>query len=136
MAGINDTDIFLDSNWQISQATGGDALLISDMDCFFQDIRLEAMTQEGELFYDESWGWSLLDFIQVQDDELTRAEIEQRVQLKLSRREEIAAETISAVASFVDDTISIHVTFRLEGDESEYQISIDLDRINLEVIVR
>ncbi|WP_018752681.1 hypothetical protein [Paenibacillus sanguinis] len=136
MAGLNDTDILLDANWQIAQATGGDALLISGMDCFLQDIRLEAMSQEGELFYDESWGWSLLDFLQTQDDELTRAEIAQRVQVKLSRRSEIDPDTIDALARFNEDRISVCVSFRFYGSDTPYQLDIELDRVQVEVIAR
>lgn len=136
MAGLNDTDLLLDEDWQITQATGGDALLITGVDCYFQDIRLEAQTQEGELFYDETWGWSLLDFIHSLDDELTRTEIEQRVQLKLSRREEIDSETIQTVANFRDDTIVIYVSFKFIGDDKEYQLDIELDRVKVEVKIK
>ncbi|MEF2968365.1 DUF2634 domain-containing protein [Paenibacillus sp. M1] len=136
MAGLNDTDLLLNDDWQIAQATGGDALLVSGLDCFFQDIRLEAQTQEGELFYDETWGWSLLDFIQQQDDELTRLEITQRVRLKLARREEIDSETIEATAQFNGDTVSVYVSFRFKGDDKEYQLEIELDRVKVEVIVK
>ena len=113
MAGLYDTDVKLDENWQLTAAANGDVPLPSDMDCLFQDIRLETLSQEGDLFYDESWGWSLIDFIQTQDEELTRLEIEQRVRTKLSRREEIDQETIKTVLSFEDDKVSVKVAFKL-----------------------
>ena len=53
MAGINDTDIRLDDDWQLTQASTGDAPACSGVDCFLQDIRLEAITQPGELFYED-----------------------------------------------------------------------------------
>ncbi|MEF2965676.1 DUF2634 domain-containing protein [Paenibacillus sp. M1] len=133
MAGLNDTDILLNEDWQLAPAANGDALVVFGPDCFFQDIRLEAMTQEGELFYDETWGWSLLDFIQSTDDELTRLEIAQRVQLKLSRREEINSETIAANVQFADDKIGVQVSFKFQGDDLQYQLDIELDRVKVEV---
>ena len=44
MAGINDTDIRLDDDWQLPQASTGDAPACSGVDCFLQDIRLEEIT--------------------------------------------------------------------------------------------
>ncbi|MCY9758863.1 DUF2634 domain-containing protein [Paenibacillus alvei] len=133
MAGLQDTDIRLDRNWQLVAAANGDTLLVSGLDCVFQDIRLEAMTQEGELFYDESWGWSLLDFVQSEDDELTRIEIEQRVKTKLEQRPEIDAETIDTFMDFQGDTITVHVSFSFQNTDRLYQLDVDIDRVKIEV---
>jgi hypothetical protein len=135
MAGLHDTDIKLDNNWQLTAAANGDAPLLSNADCLIQDIRLEALSQEGELFYDEAWGWSLLDFIQTQDEELTRVEIEQRIRTKLSRREEINHETIKTELSFEDDKITAKVTFKLINDSRQYNLDVVLDRVKAEVVM-
>ena len=135
MAGLHDTDIKLDNNWQLTAAANGDAPLLSNADCLIQDIRLEALSQEGELFYDEAWGWSLLDFIQTQDEELTRVEIEQRIRTKLSRREEINHETIKTELSFEDDKITAKVTFKLINDSRQYNLDVVLDRVRAEVVI-
>ena len=87
MTGLHDTDIRLDEDGQLTQAADGDAPLCSGMDCFLQSIILEAQTQKGELFYDEDFGWSLYDFLQSEDDEITRLEITQRVRSGLLKRE-------------------------------------------------
>lgn len=133
MAGLSDTDIRLDSNWQVTAAANGDALLVSGLECFLQDIRIEALTQEGEVFYDETWGWSLLDFIQSQDDELLRLEIEQRVKTKMMRRAEIDPETIQTVVDFQEDVITIHSSFSFVGSDQTAQLDIELDRVKVEV---
>ncbi|MBU5312213.1 hypothetical protein KQI38_09255 [Tissierella carlieri] len=135
MAGLYDSDIKLDENWQLTSAVNGDVPLASDTDCFIQDIRLEALSQEGELFYDELWGWSLMDFIQTQDNELTRLEIEQRIKTKLSRREEIDNETIKTVLSFEDDKVSVKVAFKFINDSRKYNLDILLDRVRVEVVM-
>lgn len=135
MAGLYDADIKLDESWQLTAAANGDVPLASDMDCLFQDIRLEALSQEGELFYDGSWGWSLIDFIQTQDEELTRLEIEQRVRTKLSRREEINNETIKTVLSYEDDKVSVKVAFKFINDSRQYNLDIELDRVRVEVVM-
>lgn len=71
MTGLNDTDIRLNSEWQLTQATDGDAPLCSGLECLYQNIVLEALTQPGDVFYDAEFGWGLYDFIQSEDTELT-----------------------------------------------------------------
>ncbi|EJL44953.1 hypothetical protein PMI08_01923 [Brevibacillus sp. CF112] len=133
MAGLTDTDIRLDDNWQITAAASGDALLVSGLECFLQDIRIEALTQEGEVFYDETWGWSLLDFMQSQDDELLRLEIEQRVRTKLARREEIDPESIQTTIEFLEDVVAIRSSFRFVDSDQTVQLDVELDRVKVEV---
>lgn len=135
MAGLYDSDIKLDKDWQLTSAANGDVPLASDTACLIQDIRLEALSQEGELFYDELWGWSLMDFVQAQDDELTRLEIEQRIKTKLSRREEIDKETIKTVLNFENDKVSVKVAFKFINDSRQYNLQIALDRVRVQVVM-
>lgn len=78
MAGLYDIDIKLDGRWQLTASASGDVPLSYDLDCLFQDIRLEAISQEESFFYDGTYGWSLMDFVQMQDDDLLRLEIAQK----------------------------------------------------------
>lgn len=135
MAGLSDSDIKLDDSWQLTQAATGDAPIASGFDCLMQDIRLEAMTQAGEIFYDTDWGWSLLEFLQSEDDELTVLEIGERIREKLGNREIIDPDTISTDINFLDDVITILVTFSFLGDDKTYRLDISLDRVNVEVVV-
>lgn len=128
-----DTDMRLDESWQVAAAANGDALLISGLECFLQDIRIEALTQEGEVFYDETWGWSLLDFIQSQDDDLLRLEIAQRVRSKLARRTEIDPETIQTTVDLREDVIAIQVSFGFSDSDQSAILDIELDRVSVEV---
>ena len=132
MAGLYDTDIKLSETWQLTQAANGDAPLCSDLDCFVQDIRLEAITQPGELFYDPDWGWGLLEFLQSEDDELTRLEITERVSEKLGRREEITPGSIDVQIRLLDDLLILDVTYEVQG--TKQSITIGLDRVNVEVV--
>lgn len=134
MAGYNDTDIKLTESWQLTQATNGDAPIIADIECLIQDIKLEALTQEGELFYDSDYGWSLLDFIQSDDDDLIRLEIKERVKSKLEKRSEINIESVQTSIQFEEDTLRLKVSFRLSNGGQGYSIDIELSRVNVEVI--
>ena len=70
MTGLNDTDIRLTDAWELTRAADGDAPLCSGLDCLYQNIILEALTQPGDLFYDAAFGWGLYDFIQSEDGDL------------------------------------------------------------------
>lgn len=127
-------DIRLDADWQLTRAANGDAPIAKDNEEFLQSIRLESMTQEGDLFYDPDYGWSLLDFIQREDSDLTRLEIQERIRSKMSRRTEVDATTIRIAATFSDDILSIDIVFKRIDSNMEYGFRIDLDRIRVEVI--
>ena len=112
MTGLHDTDIRLNDSWQLTQAAGGDAPLCSELDCLYQNIILEALTQPGDLFYDEEFGWGLYDFLQSEDSELIRLELAQRVKSKLEKREVIRPGSVSASIAYSGDTFQIHSSFR------------------------
>lgn len=126
-------DIRLDEDWRLTQAATGDAPVVTDMDCILQDIRLESLTQEGELFYDRDYGWSLLDFIQADDSELIRTAIDTRIRKKLSRRDYIDTTSIKTQITFSEETFTVRVTFRFIANEQTYSIITSLDRIRVEV---
>ena len=108
--------------------------MVSGTECLLQDIRLESLTQEGELFYDPDYGWSLLDFLQGEDSKLKRAAIEMRVRQRLSKRTAIDPASIRTVISFLEDALRIQVLFYLQEDKTqEYGLEINLDRIRVEV---
>lgn len=127
------TDVKLDSEWQLTQATNGDAPLVSDLDAFIQDVRLESITQEGELFYDKTYGWSLMDFLQGPDDEFKKLEIEERVKSKLAERQEIDVESISVEVGFEEDVLFIHAYFQFYGSDITQSIAVSLNRVQVEV---
>lgn len=133
MAGYNDKDIKLDADWQLTQATNGDAPIVSGIDCLVQDIKLESLTQEGELFYNLEYGWSLLDFIQRDDDDLTRLEIKDRVRNKLEKRVEIYIESVRTEIEFNEDALGLEVSFRLNSGDA-VKIDVALSRVGVEVI--
>lgn len=133
MTSLNDTDIRLDEAWQLTQATDGDAPLCSGRDCLLQNIALEAVTQPGDVFYAPEFGWGLQEFIQSEDSELTRLEIQQRVRRGLLRREIIVPESIQVDAAFEDDVFRVRCSFRLEEEQDEQTMDIIISAVNVEV---
>lgn len=134
MTGLYDTDIRLDDEWQLTQAADGDAPLCSGLDCLYQNIVLEAITQPGDLFYDPEFGWGLYDFIQSEDSELTSLEITQRARSKLQKREVILPDSIEISIDFNDDVIMLRCSFRF-GEESEARkLNVVIGAVSVEVI--
>lgn len=134
MTGLDDTDIKLTDEWQLTQAADGDAPLCSGLECLYQNIALEAVTQKGDLFYDLDFGWSLYDFIQSEDDELTRLEIAQRARLGLQKREVILSETIETSVDHVDDAFRLYCSFQFAGESEPRQLNVVIDPVNVEVV--
>ncbi len=134
MTGLHDSDIRLDTAWQLTRAADGDAPLCSGLDCLYQNIVLEALTQPGDLFYDLEFGWGLYDFIQSEDSELTRLEITQRIRSKLQKREIILSETINIRIDYRDDTFQVQCSFRFSGEDTACTINAVIDAVSVEVL--
>lgn len=133
MTGLNDTDIRLSDDWQLTRATDGDAPLCSGLDCLYQNIVLEALTQPGDLFYDLTFGWGMYDFIQSEDDDLTRLEIAQRARVGLEKREVIAPESIQVNVGYEDDAFVLYCSFQFEEEETARDLSIIISAVGVEV---
>ena len=126
MTGLNDTDIRLNSEWQLTQATDGDAPLCSGLECLYQNIVLEALTQPGDVFYDAEFGWGLYDFIQSEDTE--------RVRLKLQKREVILPESIEISIAFEDDAVVLHCSFRFAEEDERRELDVIIGAVSVEVV--
>ena len=134
MTGLTDTDIRLNDTWQLTQAADGDAPLCSKLDCLYQNIVLEAITQPGDVFYDPEFGWGLYDFIGTEDGELARLEIVQRARIGLQKREVILPESISISVEFADDTIRLQCSFRFDGEYESRRLNIVIGAVSVEVV--
>ena len=121
MTGLNDTDIRLNSEWQLTQATDGDAPLCSGLECLYQNIVLEALTQPGDVFYDAEFGWGLYDFIQSEDTELTRLEITH-------------PESIEISIAFEDDAVVLHCSFRFAEEDERRELDVIIGAVSVEVV--
>lgn len=108
-----------------------DCIIVTGLQALLQAIKIEALTMEGDLWYDPTYGWGLQDFIQRNIDEMLKLEIYQRVKDKLSNREEIDQDTITVQVTEGNDFVIIHIQFTALDEE----VSLDLllDRVRIEV---
>lgn len=127
-------DIGIGAGFQLTPHSSGDAMIVDGLACLLQDIRLEAVTQEGDLFYDPEYGWSLQEFCHCVADELTLLAIGQRVSAKLARRQELDVSRITASAITQDDSILVQAAFALRGSSKTYTMDLAIGRVQIEVI--
>ena len=125
-------DMKLNNTWQLTPVADGDVPLTDSEGGLLQTIRTESITQEGELFYDTDFGWSLLDFIHAQESDLVKIEIESRIKKKLSKYDEILFNTVIIQQVWRNDTLSITVSFKLTNG-TEHKIETSLNRIEVKV---
>lgn len=127
------TDIKLDDNWQLTSSAGGDAPITSEEEGMLQTIRTESITQEGELFYDEEFGWSLLDYIHAQESDLVKIEIESRIKKKLTKYDEIIKDTVKIAQTWGNDALNITVRFQF-NNKTEHELTVSLNRIEVNIV--
>lgn len=134
MTGLSDTDIRLSDTWQLTQAADGDAPLCSRLDCLYQNIALEAVTQPGDVFYDLEFGWGMYDFIQSEDSDLTRLEITERVKNKLRKREVIIPESIQVTIDFQEDKYLLYCSFTFDEEDEPRSLNVIIGAVTVEVM--
>lgn len=129
---IEDEDIKLDENGQPVFADG-DFDTVSGDACWYQDLRNESLTEEGELFYedeedDEAYGFGMQDFIQSEDDDedFLKTEIEQRIRAKLGKRRYIDGASVQInILSAGRNSITANISFKRLDDDTIYSLDAD-----------
>lgn len=138
IAGEHDADIRMDESGQPILDQRGDAGIVSEDNCWLQDLKNEALTEEGELFYEDEegrdrYGWGLLDFFQAEMDDFTLLEIEQRIRSKMTKRGYIDAASIKVKVDFDGHLYHVRISFRKNDSSQEYNMGIRSDGV--EVVV-
>lgn len=133
---ITETDLMMDDQGQPVISAAGESQMVSGIDCFLQDVRNEAVTTEGECFWDADYGWSMLDFLHQEQDELLQIRISNRVKQKLSRRSEINQQSISVAVTFLNnDVTEVKVAFKIKNSDVSYEINLNVDGVETEVVL-
>ena len=133
---ITDTDLMMDDQGQPVISAAGESQMVSGIDCFLQDVRNEAVTTEGECFWDVDYGWSMLDFLHQEQDELLQIRISNRVKQKLSSRSEINQQSISVAVTFLNnDVTEVKVAFKIKNSDVSYEIDLNVDGVETEVVL-
>lgn len=116
------------------RALDGDFEVVTGFECLVQEIKNEVITEPGDLFYDEKYGYGLLKFMHAQGDELTQLELTNRIQDKLSLNEFVDPNSIEVEVLFWNlERIKIIVKFEAMGEAVELEIDI-ADRVKVEVV--
>ena len=121
------------SEWQLTQATDGDAPLCSGWSPV-SEHRPRGAHAAGRCLLRRRVRLGLYDFIQSEDTELTRLEITQRVRLKLQKREVILPESIEISIAFEDDAVVLHCSFRFAGEDERRELDVIIGAVSVEVV--
>ena len=137
IVGEDNTDIKLDANGQPVPDKNGDFATVSGDECWEQDLRLEAHTEEGELFYededgDEAYGFGLLDFVHAENDEFTQTEIMQRVRGKLAKRTYLYLAKTTQEVTFRDGIYYDSVSISKNDSNDEYNMELSTEEVEVE----
>lgn len=108
-------------------------VLIKNNDVYVQNIKIEAITVEGDLWHDRTYGWSLVDFMHRNIDEMLKIELYQRVKDKLAKRPYIDVASIKIALQEREDSILLKVSFYIE--EESISFVVDLNRVKGEVVL-
>ena len=136
IVGENNTDIMLDVNGQPVADSSGDFKTVTGDECWEQDLRLEAYTEPGELFYedengDEAYGFGMLDFSHAENDEFTQNEIEQRIKNKLAKRKYLDQRKIRQKISFENGVFKDYVSVAKQDSADEYNVELTTEEVEV-----
>ena len=137
IVGEDNTDIKLDVNGQPVPDKNGDFATVSGDECWEQDLRLEAATEEGELFYenedgDEAYGFGMLDFVHAENDEFTQTEIIQRVRGKLAKRTYLDLAKVTQEVTYSNGIYYDSLTISKNDSNDEYNIELSTEEVEVE----
>lgn len=137
IVGEDNTDIKLDANGQPVPDKSGDFATVSGDECWKQDLRLEAHTEEGELFYededgDETYGFGLLDFVHAENDGFTQTEIMQRVRGKIAKRTYLDLAKTTQEVTFRDGIYYDSVSVSKNDSNDEYNIELSTEEVEVD----
>lgn len=117
-------DILLNEN-RIGKSAGGDFMIAEPKESFMQDLRLELQTNAGELFYDENYGYTLVEFLHREEDAFLKLEIKKRIQEKLAKREEVDKSSIQVAVKIEEERLKVKIIFQtVEGQNEELDVVV------------
>lgn len=118
------TDIKLDDSGNFLAAENGDFKLVDGLEGMKQEIKHEFETNKGDLFYDEEYGLSLIDFKNITVSELVQIELSERIRTSLTNKEYINPDSIVIKLHTGLDYIKATASVKTVDDQS---ISIGID---------
>lgn len=131
LTGIDNKEIMLDEEGQPVLGPLGDFIIVEGVECWKQDIILEAGTEEGELFYEDcegndSYGFSMKDFLHMLLDNFEVMKIRQRIFNKLTKRPELDDRSIVTEVEFDGNEYRSRTSYKLNDSTDAYNMSMEI----------
>lgn len=134
LTGTDDTDIALDQYGQPVVGEDGDVRLVSEEDCWIQDVWMEMLTEEGELLHEDeegrwAYGFGYGTVLNGLDSEEANEEIYARTREKLTKRDYIEPDSIKTSITAPDrrGRRTLRVTYSPLDTEKEVNKDIRID---------
>ncbi len=102
-----------------------DVVIIDEVQELIQNIKIEVITIEGDVWYDLEFGWSIYEFLHRPIDDMLKLELHQRITNKLAKRDEIEKDTIEINFAEGDDKLVIKIKMVILAKETELTVSLD-----------
>lgn len=136
ITGEHNTDILMDEKGQPVPDENGDFKILSDDECWRQDIMLETVTAEGELFYEdatgnERYGFGLTDFIHAEKNDFLEMEIGQRVKAKIDKRTFLDSRKTKQNIEFLNDKFRDSVSISKNDSNEQYNMEFIAEDITV-----
>lgn len=137
MTDIFGQDIALDTSGQPLVASTGELVLTEGVATGLQDIRLRLTTYIGSLFYDKSFGSTLPDWMQDENDALARIGFAAEVKRCIGTDPRVTAgSTACTVLDWDENSLSVRAAFGFIDDDHVYNLVIDVDRSKKEMVIQ
>ena len=140
LTGTDDTDIALDQYGQPVVGEDGDVRLVSEEDCWIQDVWMEMLTEEGELLHEDEegrWahGFGYGTVLNGLDSEEANEEIYDRTREKLTKRDYIEPDSIKTSITAPDrkGRRTLRVTYSPLDTEKEVNKDIRIDGVEVTI---
>ncbi len=108
-----------------------DAVVIDEVQEIVQNIKIEVITIEGDVWYDLEFGWSIYEFLHRPIDDMLKLELHQRITNKLAKRDEIEKDTIEI--NFVEGDDKLVIKIKMVILDKETELTVSLDRLTVTV---
>lgn len=105
-------DILLDDEGNFIISAAGDFATVTEADCLIQDVKHLLLTFPGDLWAHSEYGVGIQLYLQSEDTEINRLELQQLIKKQLAKDERIDADSIKVqIQSWSREMIKVQVSF-------------------------
>jgi hypothetical protein len=137
MADIFGQDIKVDERMQVVTSANGEAVLTVGPETGVQDIRLRLYQYLGTLFYDKEYGSRVLDWVQDESTQESRASLVNEVIRRVRKDPRVKHGSVSGrMAAWDESTVQVDVSWEFIDDDHAYNLVVAVDSDKKEMVIK